>query len=400
MKKSNSISGGLALLIFASIPFIQLGVSYYISVAFLVFIIAFGLSINSGLFKSRGITLLQIGIAAFFTKTLLLAFTSGDTRSIFYPLRELTCFLGMLLIPRQIEDSPITFRQVSKITYVLLTVILLLVIVQLFQLSHGKYFGFPIEYFIMNQDTLKGVDLALEHGTRYRSTSFYGEPSYTSWIVLSLITINLMYAKASYKSAFVMLLLSLAIVILSQSIAGILAVSLVFGYWFFFGRQGKSIKFASIILGIAAGTAVILLASVLSKDLGNRFEAIIDLTDKSSNIRFQDPLFYINKILTEGQIFGVEDFAKLNIDNAGLALFIQYGILSLVIMFCLVRSAKKALLVLYIILSLNFNGTFFRYDKALIISLTIGLSLKLSSENILRPAIANRRNTMRPTVTS
>lgn len=400
MKKSNSFSGSLALLIFASIPFIQLGISYYISVAFLVFIFAFGLSLNSGLLKNRGITLLQIGIAAFFTKTLLMAFTSGDTRSIFYPLRELTCFIGMLLIPRQIERSNMDFRILSKITYAILGIILALVVVQLFQLSRGRYFGFPIEYFIMNQDTLKGVDLALEHGTRFRATSFYGEPSYTSWIVLSLITINLMYAKASNKSAFIMLLLSLAIVILSQSVAGILAVSLIFAYWFFFGRQGKSLKFTSIILGICVGAGVILAASILSNDLGNRFAAIIDLTDKSSNIRFQDPLFYINKILTEGQIFGVVDFAKLSIDNAGLGLFIQYGILSLVIMYCLLKSANKVLLVLYIILSLNFNGTFFRYDKALIISLTIGLSRKFSSDNVLRPVSAQRRNTLRPAVTS
>jgi hypothetical protein len=143
-----------------------------------------------------------------------------------------------------------------------------------------------------------------------------------------------------------------------------------------------------------------LLASVLSNDLSNRFEAIIDLTDKSSNIRFQDPLFYINKILTEGQIFGVLDFAKLSIDNAGLGLFIQYGILSLVIMYCLLKSANKVLLVLYIILSLNFNGTFFRYDKALIISLTIGLSRKFSSDNVLRPVSAQRRSTLRPAVMS
>lgn len=384
--KSDQKVNILAIVIFASIPFIQLGFSYYISVSFFVFLIAFYYSASSTTFLNKDSLVLQIGVAAFIIKTIMLTLTSNDTRSILIPVREMTCFIGMFIISSKLSKTTIRINILNKLLVGLLLLILGLVIFQLYQLSSGRYFGFPIETFIMNKAALDGVHLALEHKTRFRPTSFYGEPSYTSWVALSIFTVALLNPDLKLKKALYLLLLSFCIVAISQSVSGVLAIVIVFTYWFLDKKKSQSSKGWRIILGLGAAIVLLSIASLFSDDLNSRFKGIIESTDASSNGRFQNPFIYISKSLSEGQFFGVSNYAELDIDNAALGLFIQYGIFSLLILTCVLKKAKNNLLILFLILSLNFNGTFFRYDKVLIISFVIGIGqgfISISENNRL-----------------
>jgi len=380
-KNSNIFGDSLGYIIIISIPFSQLGFSYYASIHFIVFIYAFGISINSASIPKLVKGIVSLGILCFTIKAITLTFSSSNTRSILIPFRELICYVGFILISHKLSSTKINKRVVNIFVIMLLSSILILVIYQLYSLATGKYLGFPIEYFVMNQGTLEGVNLALEHKTRFRATAFYGEPSYTSWIVLSLLTIILSNSSIKEKISYFSIIISFIIVSLSQSIAGIIAITIISIYWFASIKKNK-VKISYIIIGVLSILIILSATLLLSEDINSRLISILNQSDRSSNFRFSSPLVIIEKMLQNGELLGVSNYADMSIDNAALGLFVQYGILSLIILMSFIHASKNKFMVFYIILSLNFNGTIFRYDKVLIISLIVGISQGLGNTKV------------------
>lgn len=362
------ISNKLIFSILILIPFLQLGVSFYESVSFTIFVISFLWSLSILREKNKEKDIVLIGCLLFLFKSFLLIFESFDEKEILITIRELVCFTGVILISQKISKARIKLIILKKVIQFLLFIILLISVLQVYFISKGQYFGFPIEYYVMNKETLDFAEQALFHGTRYRPTSFYGEPSYTGWIVLSIITIVTLRNEFTTKFKALTFLFGFTIVIISGAFGGIISVG-VFAI-FYYVRLNKSNTRIIVISLISIGLFV---AFNFLSELNTRITDIALSSDESSIIRFSRPFLYLKESFFEGKIFGVNNYSELAIDNAGLGLLIHYGILAILLMILIIKFIQNKILVLFLLLALNFNGSFFSFDKIIVLSLVIGL---------------------------
>lgn len=364
------------------LPFIQLGFSYYASVAFLSFVIIFLLSFRTTILKKKRIIyVILFGCILFLLKTGILYFFQNDLRETLIPLREMLCFIALILISTFLSNAHINYVKVEKILVFFLVVTLLIVIIQKILLSRGVYFGFPVNSFVANQATLNGMDYALKNETRFRPTSFYGEPSYTSSVIFSLLTMLLLFKEVSMRTKYISIFISLLITILSDSFSGILAISLYVALWFLqliIQKKNFKIGISVIVISFIA----VLLILFFSNEFQERILNISRSSDESFSIRMLYPILIIQKMSFPQILFGVNSYTQLmSIDNAAYALFIHYGILSLMLLIALWRFIKDKMIIIYFAIMLSFNGTLFGFDKILIISIVIGLCTCYSLES-------------------
>lgn len=373
---SRSSSNDLIFLIIVSIPFIQLGIEYYISVFFLVFNVLLMLSLNRVTNKSANF--LFVGCSVFLLKFFVLGFNSADSRSLLIPLREMSCFVGLILISNKLRYSD--YNKFHLYFKLMLILILLVVIYQYFQIKNGQYFGFPVKYYVKNKLTLEGAELALYHGTRFRPTAFYGEPSYTSWVTLTLLAVLLKIS--TFKTSVIYIFISLFIVSISQSLAGILSIVLFSTYWILFKSQYniagsrvhiRKIPFSLIISVVIVFFIFVISFFVFSEEFSNRLSKVLLNKDESSSFRINYAFTYFYNSFSNGAIFGVNNMSTLWIDNAAVSLLIQYGILSFILFGVIYFFVNNNIVRLYIVMSLFFNGAFFSYDKIILLSLVFGV---------------------------
>lgn len=360
-------------LILFSIPFIQLGVSYYLSVFFLVFLFILIASFKFEILNNKFFNLFIVFTSiVFINKFLLLHFSNIPIRNSLVPIRELICFIGIYLISISIRSkSLIDFNKLGFFIIFILCLIFIIVLIQLFFFSSGIYFGLPQNWFVINQGTLLGADNALYYGTRFRPVSFYGEPSYTGWIVLSLLTIVLSRVEFSLKYKYFVLVLSIIIVSLSQAFSGILSIFVLTLYWLFIKSKNKVFSLISALFFVVFISFILI---NFSSEFESRFLSILSSDDVSFNIRILSPLENLNNMLNDGLIFGLNNVSALEVDNAAISLILMYGFLFIPIILFFYLFINNNLVFIYLLLSLNFNGAFLRFDKVLILSLVIGLS--------------------------
>jgi hypothetical protein len=369
IKYKNSLFVYFILLI---IPFIQLGLTYYFSVSFLTFILFFIISFDVGIANKKVIAFTLFSLMIFFTKSLLVSISDHDIRNSFIPFREAFCFIGIVLFSNKLAVSKFNHRYILGALGVLILSIGVMVIMQKISISHGKYLGFPMDFFAMNKSTLESAALALQTHTKFRPTAFYGEPSYAGWVIFSLLAVFLKFS--TRRNGLFMIIICLIITLLLQTFAGTLSVLLYSIFWlskidsFSLDALNKLLK--SLIWTFF--TFVILFLS--SSSFNERINKILDLNDTSIYIRLFLPLNYFLEMLKKNEFFGVNNFSELSIDNAAWALLIQYGILAFIIIYLFMRYVNNGVLsTLYILLALNFNGALFSFDKAILMSLVIGL---------------------------
>lgn len=359
-----------------SIPAIQLGYSYYVSVAFVLFIYCFLMSVKAyGEKIYFGITLACI---CFLTKAAINSVEAIDLRETLIPLREMVCFLALIFISLKVKNEMISQDFLNKLILLLLLLILTLVVQQSYAVLAGTYYGIPIEYFVSNRGTLDGVENALFYQTRFRPTSFFGEPSYTSFIVLSLLIVSYGTLK-TLKNKIFFTTLALSIVTISQSLAGILSVVFVALYWMLFSKLSNIRSVKKLILT----TVFFLFAAAslyLSEEIYVRIGDALAGRDASLNTRINEPLSLLIDVISSGSLFGVnfqyiEKFlGYTSLDNAVLRIFIYYGVLAVIPLTILLIHSGSGILGCYIALTMSFNGELFSYDKALIVGMVIGLA--------------------------
>ncbi|MBX3257349.1 MAG: hypothetical protein KF862_24705 [Chitinophagaceae bacterium] len=362
----------IVFFLFLMIPFLQLGFSYYLSVSFLAFllvIIKSGISIR---YSSTLLLMLFLGSFFFIFKSVSLLTYATDLRNILIPCREMICYIGILLISNFIGTKVlINEKQLFNVCFILLLIIFLLVLIQYFFIIRGIYIGIPLKYFVFNKDTIEGLIHAMTFGIIVRPTSFYGEPSYTGWICLSILCIILNNPKVSIERKIVSILLAISIVLLSLTMAGILGIFVFCIIWYLIS-QNKNLNPLVILATLIVGILIIYFVLTTKNSIGVRLVSILNNEDVSSNIRLNLPANYYEEMLRNGQLFGVSNYGELQIDNAAWGLVLQYGILSICIVLMISAYYKHTLLILYIFISLNFNGAFFRFDKAIITGLVCG----------------------------
>ena len=385
--KSPPISFAIMLMM----PFIQIGYSFYFSIAFILFSFCFIKSIR--FYKKDIYTLMFLSCLCFFYKSITVSTETGSQREFLIPLREMLCLVSIISIATRIQFEKIDLRLTGRLITYFLFATLALVIFQNYMLSRGAYWGIPIDYFVTNQETLIGAEDALFHHARFRATAYYGEPSYTSFIVFSLLTIYFATQDKLSNKVFVAIL-AFAITSVSQSLAGVASVFITLTFWLLFlinYRKAKKYFLFSFFIFISV------IGIFISDKIYGRIMDAIQGNDDSTIIRIGQPLALLWDVISGGAFFGVnlvyieKYLGYSNIDNATLRLFIYYGILIIVPLLTLILFARTGLIILYIILVMNFNGELFSYDKALIVGLVIGLS-KAKLENLQNDPLSPQKH--------
>lgn len=394
MLKLNFNTPPLWLLVLLSLPIIQLGFSYYFSAAIAAFALLFVIGRWPAI-SGTTLTGLLIVCCAFMLKSAINAFDGNGSREVLLPLRELTCFMVMMIGALKIKSQQANERALDRAVLFFLLISAAIVVLQYSLLARGFYFGFPLDWFVKNRETLVGIDNALYHQTRVRPTLFYGEPSYGAFVIFSLLTVALV-GNGDKRYKLVCIFLSLLAAAGLQSVAGIMSISTLLIFWIIGTRDEFFRTWKLPFLTIAAATIVLVVIS--SNEFNTRLHQIQTAQDPSFVNRMLEPLQIFREGWLSGKVLGQTtsdiaafyygDFGDALITNALLWILIYYGVLSIPMFLFLFRFCGVGLALLYVVITMNFNGDFFSFDKAVIVSLVLGRVLKRKTQSfkIIRPA--------------
>lgn len=372
------------------VPFIQLGLSYYLSVQVLALMgLLFFVVKKKGL-QSRSIQFIGAGALLFVAKALV-ELSGSDLHEVLLVAREMFCFALLILSIKQISPLNCSELLLKKYRW-FITISCTLIAVQYVVIFSGSFISFPIEWFIANQGTLEGVSDAVQYQTRLRPVGFYGEPSYMAFVLLSAF-LYFLSSETRLRPILVTLFINVLALVLLGSMSGILAL---FCMMFFYVTQdnvlGKNLKKIpkALQIGVVVGTAIAAIS--FNEDISERILNLSDLNtiDPSTYIRYVMPVIEISKMMGDGFWMGYSgdemerltaSYDAYSIDNAFFYLILHYGILGPLIISIFLLYLRQPLLVVYALVVLNFNGAYFTFDKVVVMSLAIGLSLGALKSN-------------------
>lgn len=373
-------------LILLMTPLLHLGFSYYISAQIVGFLSLAALVMFSR-FERRAVIFASICAFLFIVKLVAVLHTSVS-RDLLVVLREMACFILLLLAVRPIS-ALCRPERVSKLYVWFLWIASLLIMTQYFAIANGFFLSFPNEWFVMNRGTLEGVNLALYHESRLRPTGFYGEPSYMAFILISAFVVFLSY-EARWKILLSVAALNALVLVFLGSLSGYLAfiiIAAVFGYLKLSAEGGRNKLNASLLLGVLA---VFMLSVFVSQGefIARLSSFSIDTeVDPSAYVRFVVPYLIFMQMIDDGAWFGYANSEMQNlvggfdigwIDNALFYLLLHYGIAStLLFIYFLAFYVRHPFLITYILIVLNFNGAYFSFDKTVVMALVLGFSIAM-----------------------
>lgn len=383
-------------------PFIQLGVSYYGSVATLMAVLCVILWRQPVMFSllnwrtyARSMVLLGMFLS------LASALSAHALQDVLRIAREGAIFLLMTALiewfgrARAGALDPL----VGRIAMALAVFFVFIALVQTVALRSRIYLGIPKSYFVQNDNTIPDqLDLLY---SALRPNGTFGEPSYFAFILISLIVMFLPLARR-LRSVRIMLMGLVIAGILSQSLAFLIALPLIayFGYVRAATRTER--------LRIAALAAVLLAVFyIIGHDaMSARLQAgLFGRGDTSTSLRIVAPLSILWDFLQRhplGVTFStlpsvLQPFASkwglLGADilmNGILNALFCYGIFGAVLIGVYLLSARDATMRVYLFVCASFNGALFAVDKFSIICLTASL-YAASSAMARDPQISSTR---------
>jgi len=346
------------------IPFIQMGLTFYISSQILLFL----WTLTKIKINHKIILLICLSSLFFFFK-----FFSFDIneRDLLVTFREFLCFA--LILASTYGFRKFDFSRLVIFFKFLIVIFFAVALIQIIGIHLlGEFITFPKEFFIANTATLEGVELAIEFETRLRPVIFFGEPSYAAF-VLSIIYAVVKAENSNHIGQYD--LLALGCVFILQSLSGIIIIGFLFLY---FNRAHLfKTKYFLIFLPFILFISFYFLGSEVVERLSNFFSGN---ADESTAIRVIAPLDLVSRTFNNGFYLGApSEYVNLYtlafgnaVDNALFNLVINYGILSIPIFLILIHRIKSVFLILMLVLLMQFNGAYFSYDKAVLISLLLG----------------------------
>jgi hypothetical protein len=370
------------IIIFLAIPFIQLGLDVYLSVSFGAAVIALMIG---GISVVQNKSLLVSSIPLFLGYIIKIASAilgSMEYLEVLVIFRELACYFVFLSVINLIEGFAGQWEKTKSYTMALFMVICIFGIVQAAFLTQGQFIGLPTQYFVINQGTLEGLEELIANGYRFRATGFYGEPSYLSFVVMSLMTVILCtYTKSSLSQQGFVGLVAIAVSVASQSFSGVSAI----GLWLFFWILQTWSRLPSIVksvFSILFFAAVIALVAYFGKEVATRYDAILDGNDESLSIRLEEPFYLIRSMDWNETLFGIVGIRDVQIDNGIMSLYIRYGFISFLIMGSMAIIARNSLAILYLFFAFNFNGSILAYDKVILFGFVIGAMRQIQVKQV------------------
>lgn len=356
-------------------PFIQLGVTYYVSISTLSFI---GLFLNSHIYKN----ILNKNIYQFVIVISLISFlmlingiilSDFDDYYILKSLRQaLFFFLICFILYSNISFNLKKFKYLINSLLIISISLLFLVLIQYFFVSKGIYLGFSEDLYVMNTGTIPSeLDLLY---SKIRPAGTFGEPSYLA-AYLVCITFSLFKLYDWDKKAKLILILNSITIFLSMSMLGVVSILMVILYYFF--KTKRNIKYKMMLIMLSVPFIFYLVLDLL----GERINSISFGEDASYNDRILYPLKMLPELLMNHPYGFLFDTKVLNIYiNEGLSavlhnsifnIIFSYGVVGFVCIFILFFSAKNMHMKFLVFILMIQNGGFLSIDKAVIIILTV-----------------------------
>jgi len=360
-------------LIVLLIPFLQVGFTYYISFQSLLI----GMLLFTYKYKYIKILGFSTLLLVFLAKYTYIDFNSHDLLLTF---REYFGFFLVILATFGLKKINMDiFFKFIKFLYL---IIVLSIIIQYFCIHYLNYLpSLPASWYIINAIDEEFISLSIEHGTRLRPFSFFGEPSYAATI---LVTLNYLIGK--FKINYKYDLLALITLPLLESLTGFIVLSLVF----FFRYKNVIIQKRHYVFFLVPILIIILSFFVETESFTRIINIFSGEIDSSTKFRLITPFLFIEKVLSQKYYFGISHsefmimlnhLGNSNLDNGLLNLFIFYGLGAIVILIYIYIRVNDIQLFLLILLLAQANGAFFSFDKVFIFSIIIGISKQLALLN-------------------
>ncbi|MET4447040.1 hypothetical protein ABIB75_005338 [Bradyrhizobium sp. GM2.2] len=368
----------LVIALLLSLPFVQLGYSYYASVSTAAAALVILLAGRVNLSKLRANFPLR-----FFASLLMVICTASyegaSGQDVLRAGREALAFF--LITGCASWYLPSFDRRLAKkvlaTIWVIVSGTLALVAIQAIYLRSHQYFGLPVELYSQNANTVPGELQLLYMDVRPSGT--FAEPSYLGGICLSLL---FAVSPVLQKKRSVQLLTAfiVAVVLISRSLSGILFTVVYLAYYARKVVRSPRLFYLLLAVLLTASFAVVFTENPISARLLRG-----DGGDLSITSRIFAPLEAIPTILSlhplgipaasfqeMGYAFSHDVTAEEMTHNGLLNLVISYGFFGFVLIGLTIYSFGKNTNGLVFILALSIqNGGFATVDKFVIIALSM-----------------------------
>lgn len=365
-----------------TLPFVQVGFSYYASVALLLLLVGV---MHYRRFIVAGVKRVPLVI---FASVLMLipgvrAVGADASDDLLRCARE-----GVLLVLLASGIAGLEFHAL-KLSYGVrmrwtswwCAGMLALVAVQILFYARGIYFGLPASWYVMNSSTI-ATELSLKYSEgNLRPSGTYGEASYLGFVLLSL---GLMVAPlAQQRRVQAALALIVGIGLLSRSLSFFLSAILVLLIPMLLNRRngrrgaiGAALVALPLLMFTQAGAVLDRLAvagwsTTADVSTTSRVWAPLSalpsyLIDHPLGLGFKEvlivgPTYYPSSVM----------LTEIGFDNGLLNLFFKYGLLGAVVVVALMSASRDPRIRFYLLCSMMFNGDFFSIDKVGIILISV-----------------------------
>lgn len=381
------------------IAFVQLGVSYWLSVGvFGCLGIFFVRKRNIALLFDRHLALR--GLTAILMPFAVAVSPDAEIGDVLFACREgLFLFLltGAFSWSWPASQEP---RRTNIATKILMFAIamLILVVLQSISLRTGRYLGVPAGWYASNQITIP-TEQALGLGFS-RPNGTYGEPSYLGGVCLTLIfalSPLILSSRSATRAAAVLFITT----VLSTSLSGVLSI---FAYCSQLAWRRVRSSAALFILFVAL-LLIVLVLLLTENSISERLSNISSGHDVSAWTRIFAPLMLIPDVFSHSVLgypksvftdLGYINSIGVKADelghNALLNLLIGYGVVGFLALFTLFRCAKTANKKLFVFLIACQNGALLAPDKFAMLSFSFMVYNSLARQQAQRSLRGERQH--------
>jgi hypothetical protein len=351
------------------IPAIQLGISWWVTVSLLS-----SIWLVVKVFRQRRHASLSADAILLCTLAGMMISVSvnsySDTRDLLRVMREGLILLLLVQLTSGLNSNLRPFSEGHhKILIYVSLLQLVLCLAQIASLSRGRYISLPYALYGDRSSTLPGsADLIYSY---IRPAGTFTEPSYLALVCVGLVICALSLEDRN-KYRTIIITLNSATILLSQSklgYFGLISILLIVMSSKSFRKQIRLFHYFLVTLLAAS-------AFTLLQILG-------DQTDNSYKNRFQIPFQILPEFIQDhpfGVPFYVRTLENVNINgsfiwtdvvhNSFYNIIFSYGIISILIFFLIYFNFhRRPLLILFATLALMQNGSFFDFDKLVLISI-------------------------------
>ena len=368
-KNAHLILGGALILL----PFIQLGFNFYVSIQLIVLLLIISFISSEDLMRNL---IYGSWLSLLMTMPIFFELTSDYEHELLLVAR---LYLGLVIVVTFLQQRKnITYfnENIAKIITTICVSLFVFTLVQQQAFSHGVLLVIPQELFIANGDTVQ-TQLDIDWGARVSAT--FGEPSYLSFIALTLYVIVLTNFTSS-KVKTINLLALWAIIFLSSSLAGLISFTVITLIYLKNRVDFKSFIYIAIpiiILIINIGP-LLLSENIIDRIIQN---TNLDIDDSTSGrilhaFELVQYAFEYSPIglTTEQLINHVGENIYIGSDNGILLMFAHFGVTAFFIFgwfFYHVKFRSNQILGIYMFMACIFNGSVFSIDKVAVIGLVV-----------------------------